>query len=77
MDDLSLNQGDAARKTWVTYSPTLDGGLTRRELRGERGGIVGESAALRRVLAQVQQVAATDSARQGRGRNSLPHISMG
>jgi transcriptional regulator with GAF, ATPase, and Fis domain len=61
MDELSLNQGDVARKSWVTYSSTLEGGLTRGELRGERAGIVGESAVLRRVLAQVQQVAATDS----------------
>src|SRR5688500_7525658 len=26
MDDLSLNQGDVARKSWVTYSSTLEGG---------------------------------------------------
>lgn len=61
MDHLYLDQGQPPRKTWVAYSSTLDGGLIKREPRTDRNGIVGESAALRRVLAQVHQVAATDS----------------
>jgi formate hydrogenlyase transcriptional activator len=64
MDDGSLDGQAGSRKPWGRYVPDVDPGLTRPvmcESGKDRSGIIGESAALGRVLAQVEQVAATDS----------------
>jgi formate hydrogenlyase transcriptional activator len=65
MDEVRLDEGRTVlRKSWATYAANGDGDVTRPMVCAngdDRGGIIGDSAAIRRVLAQVQQVAATDS----------------
>jgi transcriptional regulator with GAF, ATPase, and Fis domain len=61
MDPVSLEGEALSRKSWVTYASTNDGGTHKPPGEINHEGIIGESPTLRRVLAQAQQVASTDS----------------